>query len=151
MLLNGETITNNDRAIMSEQNKNEYLLLVRNNNWSKGLSIEEIQRVSSQMMNWFKGLALEGKAVGGSPLENASKIVSGKNGRVLTDGPFAESKEAIGGYIQIKAGTLDEAIAITQQCPTLAYGLTIEVRQVTAQCPISGELVPEVELAGANA
>ena len=56
-------------------------------------------------MAWFKRLTEQGKAIAGNPLEREGKIVSGKNGRVVADGPFAESKEAIGGYFLLKVDT----------------------------------------------
>jgi hypothetical protein len=75
----------------------------------------------------------------------------GKNGRVVADGPFAESKEAIGGYFLLKVATMDEAVAIAQQCPGLPHGAKVEVRPIMGQCPISGQAVPEMQLAEATA
>lgn len=129
----------------------EYMLLFRGADWSRGLSPEEMQKVASQWMAWFERLAAQGKAVAGSPLEPEGKIVSGKNGRVVADGPFAESKEAIGGYFLLRVANFDEAVAIAQQCPGLPYGAKIEVRQVAERCPISGEAVPDVQFAQASA
>jgi hypothetical protein len=55
--------------------------------------------------------------------------VRGRNGKpVLTDGPFAETKEQLGGYHLIECRDLDEAIAIAQRIPTIPFGGTIEVR-----------------------
>jgi hypothetical protein len=67
----------------------------------------------------------------------------------VADGPFAESKEAVGGYFLLKVDSLDEAVAIAQQCPGLPHGAKVEVRPVLAECPLSGEAVPETQLAGA--
>lgn len=131
--------------------KNEYLLLFRGADWSKSLSPEEMQQVAGQWMAWFKGLMDEGKCLAGTPLDKKGKVVSGKNGRVVADGPFAESKEAVGGYFLLQVDTMDEAVAIAQQCPGLAYGVKVEVRQVLEQCPLSGQAVPEAELAEAAA
>ena len=64
------------------------------------------------------------------------KIVSGKNGKIVSDGPFAESKEAIGGYFLLKVDSLDEAVTIAQQCPGLSYGIRVEVRPVAGECPL---------------
>ena len=50
--------------------------------------------------------------------------------RTVTDGPFAESKEAIGGYFLLLVKDRNEAVEIAQECPTLKYGLTVEVRPV---------------------
>jgi len=134
---------------MNTQNQNGYMLIFRGNDWHKGLSPEEMQQVASDWMAWFKGLMEDGKAVAGNPLAPEGKIVSGKSGRVVADGPFAESKEAVGGYFLLKVDSLDEAVAIAQQCPGLPHGAKVEVRPVLAECPLSGEAVPETQLAGA--
>ena len=134
---------------MNTQNQNGYMLIFRGNDWNKGLSPEEMQQVASDWMAWFKGLMEDGKAVAGNPLAPEGKIVSGKSGRVVADGPFAESKEAVGGYFLLKVDSLDEAVAIAQQCPGLPHGAKVEVRPVLAECPLSGEAVPETQLAGA--
>jgi hypothetical protein len=118
---------------------NSYMLIFRGNEWHKGLSPEEMQTVSAQWMAWFKRLTEQGKAISGNPLEPKGKIVSGKNGKIVADGPFAESKEAIGGYFLLKVSSFDEAVAIAQQCPGLPHGAKIEVRPVAAVCPMSEE------------
>ena len=134
---------------MNTQTKNGYLLLFVGTDWHKGLSPEEMQKVSEQWMAWFKRLTEQGKAVAGHPLERDGKTVSGKNGRVVADGPFAESKEAIGGYFLLDVATMDEAVAIARECPGLAYGAKIEVRAVRAECPLASEA--EAQLAEATA
>ena len=137
---------------MNTQNKpTEYMLIFRGTDWAKGLSPEEMQQVASQWMAWFKGLMEQGKVIAGNPLEKEGKIVSGKNGRVVADGPFAESKEAIGGYFLLRVKTIEEAVAIAKDCPGLPYGIKVEVRQVLDECPMSKQAVPDVELASATA
>ena len=124
------------------------MLLFRGNDWLKSLSPEEKQKVTDQWMAWFRRLTDEGKAVAGNPLEREGKIVSGKN-RVVSDGPFAESKEAIGGYFLLDVGTMDDALAIAKECPGLPYGARVEVRPVAAECPVASELKREATLASA--
>jgi len=136
---------------MNVQTKNGYMLIFRGTDWHNGLSPEEMQRVANDWMAWFKRLTEQGKAVAGNPLEREGKIVSGKNGRVVADGPFAESKEAIGGYFLLNVASMDEAVAIARQCPGLPYGAKVEVRPVMDQCPLSGEALPETELAETTA
>jgi hypothetical protein len=130
--------------------KNAYMLIFRGNDWHKGLSPEEMQRISDQWMAWFKGLTEQGKAVAGNPLEPKGKIVSGAAGHVV-DGPFAESKEAIGGYFLLNVADMDEAVAIAQQCPGLPHGAKVEVRPVMDHCPMSAEGQAELEMAEAAA
>jgi hypothetical protein len=64
------------------------------------------------------------------------KTVSGKNGRVVTDGPFAESKEEVGGSLLLDVGTFEEALAIAKSYPALELGISIEVRPVLQECPV---------------
>jgi hypothetical protein len=124
---------------MNTHSNNGYMLIFRGTDWYQGLSPEQMQQVADQWMAWFRRLTDEGTALAGNPLENRGKTVSGKNGMV-SDGPFAESKETIGGYFLLKVGTLEEAVAIAQQCPGLPYGIRVEVRPVAEQCPIADEL-----------
>lgn len=116
--------------------KSDYLLLFRGTNWDKSLSPEQIQKVVADWYAWFERLKQEGKCLGGHPLQNEGKIVSGKKGRVVADGPFAESKEAIGGYFFLQVADEAEAIAIAQQCPGLEYGCVVEVRPVAEMCSV---------------
>src|SRR5215472_7287549 len=131
---------------MNTQSQNGYMLLFRGNDWLENLSSEEKQRVTDQWMAWFRRLTEEGKAVAGNPLERGGKIVSGKN-RVVLDGPFAESKEAIGGYFLLDVASVDDAVAIARECPGLPYGVQVEVRPVAAECPVASELKREAEFA----
>src|SRR5579859_147062 len=136
---------------MSTQTKSpQYMFLFRGNEWQKGLSPEEMQRIAGQWMAWFERLTAQGKVTAGSPLETEGKVVSGKNGRVISDGPFAESKETVGGYFLLQVNSLDEAIALAQECPGLPYGAKVEVRPVAESCPLTGVAVPEVQLADAT-
>ena len=134
---------------MNAQNNHGYMLIFRGTDWYKGLSPEQMQQVADNWMAWFNRLKNDGTAIAGNPLEPQGKIVSGKNGRVLSDGPFAESKETIGGYFLLKVNTLDEAVAIAQQCPGLPYGIRVEVRPVAGECPVAAEARSEQQLAHA--
>jgi len=118
----------------TQNNKSEYLIIFRGTDWDKGLSPEEIQKVTGEFMAWFQRLKQQGIAKTGQPLEHEGKIVSGKKGRTVADGPFAESKEAIGGYFLLEVADMDEAVAIAKQCPTLDYGAQVEVRPVAGEC-----------------
>src|SRR5262245_47468812 len=100
------------KKTMSTPNQNGYMLIFRGTDWYKGLSPEQMQQVFDRWMSWFSRLKDEGTAIAGNPLEPECKIVSGKNGRVVSDGPFAEAKETIGGYFLLKVDTLDEAVTI---------------------------------------
>jgi len=125
------------------------MLIFRGTDWYKGLSPEEMQQVIDRWMAWFQRLTAEGIAVAGNPLEQEGKIVSGKNGRVISDGPFAESKETIGGYFILKVSSMDEAVTIAQECPGLPYGIRVEVRPVLSECPFGENAGVEAKLAHA--
>jgi hypothetical protein len=116
---------------------NGYLLLFRGTDWHNGLSPEDIQRVMNQWKDWFEKLTQQGKVKGGHPLEREGKVISGKKGRVVADGPFAESKEAIGGYFLLTVNTEAEAVAIARECPGLEYGAIVEVRPIAAVCAMN--------------
>ena len=133
---------------MSTQNQdqNGYMLLFVGMDWHKGLSPEQTQKVSAEWMAWFRRLCEEGKAVAGHPLGMEGRAVAGKNATV-TDGPFAEAKEAIGGYFMLDVATMDEAVAIAQQCPGLPYGAKVEVRPVLSECPMQSKNKVESALA----
>jgi len=119
--------------------KAEYMLLFRGNDWHHGLSPEEMQKIAGQWMAWFNRLTEQGKAIAGNPLEREGKIVSGKHGRVVADGLLGFRKWAIGGYFLLRVKNFDEAVAIAQECPGLAYGAVVEVRPVAEECPIGVE------------
>ena len=142
------TFKHQPKNIMSTQNENGYMLLFRGTDLRKGLSAEELQKVTDDWMAWFKRLTEQGKALAGQPLEREGKIVSGKD-RIVSDGPFAESKEAIGGYFLLDVATMDEALAIARECPGLPYGIRVEVRPVAAECPLSVEVQREAQFATA--
>ena len=85
---------------------------------------------------WFDALMKTGKVKGGNALERRGVTVSGKGGAVVTDGPFAESKEAVGGYMLLDVASLEEAVEVARSSPGVDYGMTIEVRPVLNECPV---------------
>jgi hypothetical protein len=119
--------------------KNEYMLLFVGNEWYNELSHAEIKKIADQAKTWLDGLMERGCAKIGHGLARDGARVAAKTGRVITDGPFAETKEAIGGYLIVEAGSLEEAIAIAKTNPTISYGTTIEIRPVNRgieDCPL---------------
>ncbi len=116
--------------------KPEYLLLIRGTQWDKSLSPEEIQNIMNRVSQWCDRLSAEGKLQGARPLEARGKLITGKTGQIVTDGPFAESKEAVGGYFLISVDDEEEAIALARSHPLLELGLTVEVRPMAAECEL---------------
>ena len=114
--------------------KSDYLMFFRGNTWEKNLPPEELKKVVTEWYAWFQRLATEGKCLGGLPLLDSGKLISGKKGRSVADGPFAESKETIAGYFHLRVANEAEAIQIAQQCPGLEYdGCVVEMRPVGEQ------------------
>ena len=112
---------------MSEQvSPSEYLVISRGQ-WDKDLAPEQIQKAIDQFYVWLARLVDEGKMKTGQRLASTGKTVS-RN--VVTDGPFGETKEVIGGYWFIVAGSLDEAAQIAAGNPCLNCGLFFEVRPI---------------------
>jgi hypothetical protein len=122
--------------------ESEYMLLFRGTSWHKGPSSETVQAVMNQWYDWFEQLVEEGRATSGRPLAYQGKIVSGKKGHTVIDGPFVESKEAIGGYFLLHVANEEETLEIAKHCPGLEHGVQVEVRPVVEFCP-SGELAAQ--------
>ncbi|MGH8018011.1 MAG: YciI family protein, partial [Opitutaceae bacterium] len=119
-----------------------FLLLFRNAGPEahEHLSADERLKLTKQWNDWYDSLEKQGKAVHGRPLGLDGRVVSGAGGRSVVDGPYAEAKEVVGGYIFLRAADIDEATAIAKMCPGLPIGLTVEVRPVVDFSPV----LPEV-------
>jgi len=91
-------------------------------------SPEELQANMGKWMAWVDKLHQAGKYVSGEALLPGGKLVTGKN--AVTDGPYTEGKELVGGYFVINAATMDEAIAeATENYPDYDFGGSVQVRQ----------------------
>ena len=92
---------------MNPQNStDEYLLLIRGTHWNHGMSPSELQHVMTDFYAWVDRLGKTGIHRGAQPLMEEGKLVSGPKGASVTDGVFAESKEAIAGYFRIAVGSM---------------------------------------------
>src|ERR1044071_3898823 len=89
--------TNQTRIMNTETTTGEYMLLFRGPHWDKGLSRNELQHAMNEGVPWFEGLNERGKTKGAQPLGGEGRITSGTDVQFVVDGPFAESKEAVGG------------------------------------------------------
>lgn len=97
-----------------------------------GRSHDEMMRIIKEYGAWATKMREEKRFVGGEKLaDDAGKVLRPKGGKiVITDGPYAESKEIVGGYFAISARDYAEACEIAQVCPHLKYGGRVEVRQI---------------------
>jgi hypothetical protein len=106
----------------------EYVYLYRGG--ARDRSPEQMQQSMQKWMAWLKDLGEQGHIKDrGLPLERAGKLVSGKH-KTVTDGPFAEAKDVVGGYTLIEAGNLEQAVELSKGCPILELDGAVEVRPV---------------------
>jgi hypothetical protein len=109
----------------------EYLFLFRGGDAeSMKPSAAEWQQHMQKWMQWMGDLSKEGKFLGAQPLDQTGKQVMG-NKKIVSDGPFMEGKEMVGGYLMLKADSYDEAVEIAKGCPILEFddGI-VEVRVI---------------------
>lgn len=104
----------------------DFLVLSRGQ-WDRELPPEAIQNAIDAFYVWYDRMVEQGTFKPGQRLARECRLVSRE--RVI-DGPFAEAKEVVGGYWFIVAASLDEACAIIARNPTLACGLSMEVRPI---------------------
>lgn len=111
---------------MANRKTSEYLVISRGQ-WDRDAPREAIQTAIDGFYVWHDRLVAEGRMKAGQRLAREGKLVSRHR---VTDGPFAEAKEVIGGYWFILAGSLEEAAEIAAGNPCLAYGLVYEIRPI---------------------
>jgi len=107
----------------------DFMLIFINGEGAKDFSPEQMQNNMNEWFGWINDLKAKGIYVSGEALLPGGKQVKGADA-VVTDGPFAESKEVVGGYFIIKAADINEASELAKSCPDLPYGGVVEVREV---------------------
>ena len=115
---------------MTTSTEPTFMLLLRGGVSNRDLSAEQLQRQIERYMNWIETLRRDGYFVAGEPLAENGKVLSGKNGSTVMDGPFTESKEEVGGYFIIRAKDLEAAVELSKGCPIFANNGTVEVRPI---------------------
>lgn len=108
----------------------DFLLVFRNDyrNIPKA-SPEEMEAIMKKWMDWIGGIAAQNKLTDpGHPLGSEGKVLRPNN--VITDGPYTEIKELIGGFTIVKAESFDEAVELAKGCPILGDGGNVEVRDI---------------------
>ena len=109
----------------------EYLILMRLDIITKEAqpSPEQMQVYMKMYQDWVARIAAQNKFVGGKGLSTEGRVI--KSNQIITDGPFAEIKESLAGFIIIKAKDFDEAANLAKDCPILAgAGNSVEVRKI---------------------
>ena len=109
----------------------EYALIMRHEDGNKIASPEQMQVWMKQTMDWIGGIAAQNKFVGGTGLLfDDARVV--KSNKTVTNGPFGDIKETIGGFITVKANSMEEAVEFAKGCPVLGgEGNTMEVRRLS--------------------
>lgn len=108
---------------------NEFVLIIRRDMMSKDAmpSPEQMQAAIKPFQDWIGGIAAQNKLVSPPKRWDADGRVV-KQDNIVTNGPYAEIKESVGGLFLIRAKDYDEAVEIAQGCPILKWGATVEVR-----------------------
>src|SRR4051794_21915243 len=104
----------NDNSADFETPKQQFILLFRGKDWDEDVPPEQLQALMDRFVDWAQKLIDSGKVRGGQALDRSGVTVTRRG---VSDGPFVESKEAIGGYTILAVDTLEEAIAIARTAP----------------------------------
>lgn len=107
----------------------DFMFIFRGGSDAMEFSPEEMQTHMQKWFTWVEALKSKNIYKGGEPLTPAGKVVSGSKA-MITDGPFAESKEVVGGFFIVTADSLEAACEIAKDCPDLPLDGTVEVREV---------------------
>lgn len=108
-----------------------FTLLIRGGDEElRNFTPEQMQQTLRQYFVWSDKLRGEGRYLSGEQLAGGGHTVRMRGGQVAVDGPYAETKEGIGGYFLIEAANADEAAEIAKGCPVLGHGGLVEIREI---------------------
>lgn len=107
----------------------KFILLIRGEEKWSALSPAEMEATIAKYRVWSSQLREQGTLVHAEPLDRGGRVLDASSGTV-TDGPFVETKEMIGGFFLYEAADLDEAVRIGHGCPALGYGGAVEIRPI---------------------
>ena len=119
--------------------RNRYLVISRGQ-WDESATKVDVQNAIDRFYVWYERNVEAGQMEPGSRLMTEGRVVSKHS---ITDGPFAEAKELVGGFWFIVASTLEEAASLAAENPCLAYGLTMEIRQLEDARALANEFTNE--------
>ena len=111
----------------------EFMLIFRHEDGKKVASPGQIQEWMKQTMDWIGGIAAQNKYTSGTclPFEDARVVTTKHSQKVVTNGPFGEIKETLGGFIMVKADSVEEAVEFAKGCPVLqGEGNSVEIRRI---------------------
>jgi hypothetical protein len=107
----------------------DFMFIFRGGSGASALSPEEMQNLMQKWFQWVDELRAKNIYVAGEALTPSGKTIGGKKA-LITDGPYAESKELVGGFFVVKAASLDEAVEIAKGYPEFVFDGAVEVREV---------------------
>ena len=110
--------------------KSDFMLLLRQPNTGPHPGAEEMEKIMARFTTWMEGMTAKGIVLGTAGLEVAGKVLRRSDEVIVTDGPYPEATEIVGGYVLISATDLDEAAEIARGCPGLDCRMAVEVRPV---------------------
>jgi hypothetical protein len=117
-----------EAIILRRNTMSEFVYLYRGG--ESGRSPEKIQQMMQKWMTWLKQLSESGHIKDqGHPLDPSGRLVKGKQ-KTVTDGPFAEAKDVVGGYTLVEARDLEQAVELSKGCPIFENDGAVEVRPV---------------------
>ena len=117
-------------AAVEQEHRRKFMLIFRGGAVSRDdMSPSELQAHVAKWYTWSDELARQGRHTAGTPLENPGATVRGRD-RVVTDGPYAESKDLVTGSMVIDAASLEDAVEVARTCPTYEFDGSVEVRPV---------------------
>jgi hypothetical protein len=108
----------------------EYILLFRGGLDFKTASPEQLQNSMQKWKTWMDKLGAESRLLGGERLTQTGAVLSGQQ-KQLSDGPYAEGKEVVAGYLIINANDLEEAIEISRGCPIYEFNGSTEIQEIS--------------------
>lgn len=111
----------------------EFILIFRHEDGAKIASPEQMQVWMKQTMDWIGSIAAQNKFVSGTglPFGDSRVVMTKSSAKVITNGPFGDVKETIGGFITVKADSIEEAVEFAKGSPVLqGEGNSVEVRKI---------------------
>jgi hypothetical protein len=123
----------NEHSADTETPEQQFILFFRGKDWDEDVPPEQLQALMDRFVDWAQKLIDSGKVRGGQALDRSGVTVTRRG---VSDGPFVESKEAIGGYTILAVDTIEEAIAIARTAPFMDFEGSIEIRPMLDECPV---------------
>lgn len=119
---------------MSTTTKSQFLIIVHQPGGGTPPA-EELQKIMARFKVWMDRMRDDGALLGSNGLAPTGKVLRGPRGASVTDGPYAEGKEIVGGYVLLQADSLDQAVEYARECPGLDHPMAVEVRPVMQRPP----------------